>query len=101
MTAKRKDLEQLHALLCKVFGKWLVNYLDDPENNPLTPAHVAQIAKFLCDNDIRAKVEQNTEAQNLLAATLRATLEAESSKDPVLGEFVRNYQPVLRSDAAH
>lgn len=94
MTASRTDLEKLHALLCKVFGKWLTDFLADPENYNLTPAHVAQISKFLTDNDIRAKSEQNTDAQALLAATLRATMEAETSKDPRVKEFLTG----LRTD---
>lgn len=102
MTASRKDLEKLHALLCKVFGKWLTDFLADPENYNLTPAHVAQISKFLTDNDIRAKSEQNTDAQELLAATLRATMEAETTKDPRVQEFLTGLRSnALRQDAKH
>lgn len=91
MTAKRKDLEEVHALLCKVFGRWLKDYLADPDNYNLTPAHVAQISKFLADNDIRAKLEQNTDAQNLLAETLRAVAQAETSHNPVVKEYLGSF----------
>lgn len=75
-----EQLQELHGYLAKTFKKWLMmdGYVDPAsgEMRPLTPAHIAQILKFLETNNIKAVIMSNNDMSDAIRTVYQQYLQS-------------------------